>query len=115
MLIARPALELSLRQALSRSPAVALIGARQVGKTTLARDLAQQLKGTLYLDLETSADLRKLEEAEPFLRAKVGRLKILDEVQYAPHLLTEIARHHRSQARSRREIRAVSSAGFGFA
>ena len=90
MFIARPALELSLRQALSRSPAVALIGARQVGKTTLARHVAQQLEGTLYLDLETSADLRKLEEAEPFLRAQVGRLTILDEVQYAPHLLTEL-------------------------
>ena len=90
MFIARPALELSLRQALSRSPAVALIGARQVGKTTLARHVAQQLEGTLYLDLETSADLRKLEEAEPFLRAQVGRLTILDMVQYAPHLLTEL-------------------------
>ena len=69
---------------------MALIGARQVGKTTLARHVAQQLEGTLYLDLETSADLRKLEEAEPFLRAQVGRLTILDEVQYAPHLLTEL-------------------------
>ncbi len=69
---------------------MALIGARQVGKTTLARHFAQLLKGTLYLDLEKSADLRKIEEAEPYLRAQIGRLTILDEVQYAPHLLTEL-------------------------
>ena len=90
MFVPRPALQLALRQALSRSPSVALIGARQVGKTTLARQLARHYDGTLYLDLERQSDLRKLEEAEPFLRGQVGRLTILDEVQYAPHLLAEL-------------------------
>ncbi len=90
MFIRRPALEAALQRALSRSPSVALIGARQVGKTTLARGLARHFEGTLYLDLERPADLRKLEEAEPFLRAQIGRLTILDEVQYAPRLLSEL-------------------------
>ena len=54
-----------LINALKRSPAVALLGARQVGKTTLAKTLGQSLeKPTLYLDLERPSDLAKLQEPE---------------------------------------------------
>lgn len=69
---------------------VALIGARQIGKTTLARKLADQLPGTLYLDLERSADRRKLEDPEAFLQAQAGHLTILDEVQRLPDLFAEL-------------------------
>ncbi|CAG1010966.1 partial putative protein, partial [Burkholderiales bacterium] len=86
----RSQLESTLRQALSRAPVVALIGARQVGKTTLARKLAKEIDGTLYLDLERIGDRRKLEDAEAFLQAQVGHLTILDEVQHTPELFAEL-------------------------
>jgi predicted AAA+ superfamily ATPase len=76
-----------LINALKRSPAVALLGARQVGKTTLAKTLGQSLeKPTLYLDLERPSDLAKLQEPELYLRDQHNRLIILDEVQRLPEL-----------------------------
>lgn len=88
--IPRPSFESALREALSRTPAVALLGARQVGKTTLARHLVQELNGAIYLDLERTSDLRKLEDAEAYLQAQVGHLTVLDEVQHAPSLFAEL-------------------------
>jgi predicted AAA+ superfamily ATPase len=90
MIIARTKLESDLRSALSRAPAVVLLGARQVGKTTLARQLAKESPGALYLDLERTTDLRKLDDAEAFLSAQIGHVTILDEVQYLPELFTEL-------------------------
>lgn len=90
MIIPRPRFESALEQALARAPVVALIGARQVGKTTLARRLAGRVRGTLYLDLERIADRRKLEDAEAFLQAQAGHLTVLDEVQRLPELFAEL-------------------------
>jgi len=90
MMISRPRIEAALERALARAPVVALIGARQVGKTTLARKLADRAKGTLYLDLERIADRRKLEDAEAFLQAQAGHLTVLDEVQRLPELFAEL-------------------------
>ena len=68
-------------------PAVALLGPRQVGKTTLARAIADELgAGALYLDLERPADRRKLEDADAYLRAAGRRLCVIDEVRRAPGL-----------------------------
>ena len=75
-------------ESLSRFPAVALLGPRQVGKTTLARMLPQ-VQGRPppeYLDLENPSDRAKLEDAAGYLRAKADRLLIIDEVQRAPNL-----------------------------
>ncbi|WP_312858789.1 MULTISPECIES: AAA family ATPase [unclassified Rhizobium] len=69
---------------------VALVGARQVGKTTLARKLADRVQGTISLDLERVGDRRKLEDAEAFLQAQVGHLTVLDEVQRLPALFAEL-------------------------
>jgi predicted AAA+ superfamily ATPase len=90
MMIPRPSIEIALEQALARAPVVALIGARQVGKTTLARKLVDRVKGTIYLDLERVGDRRKLEDAEAFLQAQVGHLTVLDEVQRLPALFAEL-------------------------
>lgn len=57
-MIQRPEIQSAVRDALARAPAVALLGARQVGKTTLARRLAREIKGAIYLDLERPADIR---------------------------------------------------------
>lgn len=78
-------IETRLTQRLSQFPAVALLGPRQVGKTTLAR-ACQAAKPALYLDLENPADLEKLSDARGYLGAQSGRLTIIDEVQRAPGL-----------------------------
>lgn len=77
----------SLLTALKRSPAVALLGARQVGKTTLAKTLGSGLgKPSIYLDLERPSDLAKIQEPELYLRDQQNTLVILDEVQRLPEL-----------------------------
>ena len=70
---------------LRQFPTVALIGPRQVGKTTLARELAGAAD-SVYLDLEDPADLAKLDDAGGYLRSFRRRLVVIDEVQRAPGL-----------------------------
>lgn len=66
-------------------PAVALLGARQVGKTTLARAVARD-RDSLYLDLEMPRDRLKLRDPESFLRLHGDKLIVLDEIQRSPDL-----------------------------
>jgi len=73
----------TVREALARQAAVALIGPRQVGKTTLAHELAAG-RDALYLDLEARQDRDKLAEPALFLRNYEDRLVILDEIHRAP-------------------------------
>jgi predicted AAA+ superfamily ATPase len=68
-------------------PAVAILGARQVGKTTLAKQLAASQKyPTLYLDLENPLDVRRLSDPFTFLTANKDKCIIIDEVQTMPSL-----------------------------
>ncbi len=78
--------EAKLWESLKRDPVVAVVGPRQCGKSTLARKVVAGLSGTTYLDLELPSDLRKLEEAEWFLRQQSDRLVCLDEIQRRPDL-----------------------------
>jgi uncharacterized protein len=71
---------------LTHSPAVALLGPRQVGKTTLALDIAAKHPGSIYLDLESEADRFKLSEPELYLSEHLDKLVTLDEVHRAPGL-----------------------------
>lgn len=81
------ALQAVLLRDLTRYPAVALVGPRQCGKTTLARKLAQERKGTVYLDLERPSDRLKLEaDPEAFLKRHADATVCLDEVQRVPAL-----------------------------
>jgi predicted AAA+ superfamily ATPase len=64
---------------------VALLGARQVGKTTLAETISKGMD-SVYLDLEAPEDLLKLSDPAAFLRNHSDRLVILDEIQRAPDL-----------------------------
>jgi hypothetical protein len=75
-----------LRALLRRNPVVALLGARQVGKSTLSRQLAAGWKGTVTVfDLEDPRDVARL--ADPMLAlADLRGLVILDEVQRRPEL-----------------------------
>ena len=78
----------TLTSHLAWSPAVAILGPRQIGKTTLARALLETHPGAIYLDLESPQDRARLGEGPLFLQANVDRLVILDEVQNAPELFS---------------------------
>lgn len=68
-------------------PAVVLLGPRQVGKTTLARQIGTEWQAqATYLDLERPVDQRRLADADGFLRAQAGRLVVVDEIHRAPAL-----------------------------
>ncbi|CAM3564017.1 ATP-binding protein [Polaromonas hydrogenivorans] len=75
----------TVRQALSRQASVALIGPRQVGKTTLALQIGEE-QNALYLDLEDIQERDKLINAAVFLSAYEDRLVILDEIHRVPDL-----------------------------
>lgn len=80
-------IENKLIQGLQAMPVVAILGPRQVGKTTLALSIVNQLsKDTVYLDLESDADFNKLTDAEAFLKRFDDTLLIIDEVQRKPDL-----------------------------
>lgn len=72
-------------QRLREVPAVVLLGPRQVGKTTLALKIAQQLE-SVYLDLESEGDLARLSEPELYLADRLDQLVILDEIHRVPKL-----------------------------
>ena len=74
-----------VKDALNRQAAVALIGPRQVGKTTLAQEISEE-RGALYLDLEDSEDRGKLSDAKLFLEQYEDRLVVLDEIHRVPEL-----------------------------
>lgn len=72
---------------LDEFPAVGLLGPRQVGKTTLADEIAATLEpAPIYLDLESPADLAKLNEPEEYFALHEDRLIVLDEIQRVPEL-----------------------------
>ena len=74
-----------LNAALAEVPAVALLGPRQAGKTTLALEAAKA-RAAVYLDLESEADRAKLAEPELYLSQHEDKLVILDEIQRTPQL-----------------------------
>jgi predicted AAA+ superfamily ATPase len=70
---------------LGQFPAVALLGPRQVGKTTMALEIAKET-GALYLDLEHPSDLAKLADPADYLSRHEDKLVILDEIHRVPEL-----------------------------
>ena len=78
-----------VRDRLSHMPAVALLGPRQVGKTTLAHAISEGRKSA-YLDLESPLDREKLGDATLYLSEHEDDLVILDEVQRTPELFATL-------------------------
>jgi predicted AAA+ superfamily ATPase len=74
---------------LSRTPSVALIGPRQVGKTTIALNIADETS-SIYLDLESSIDLEKVRDIVAFHDDNASKLIILDEVQRLPEIFSQL-------------------------
>ena len=75
--------------ALAEQAAVVLLGPRQVGKTTLALEIAAQT-ASVYLDLEREADRQILTEPDLYLDEQAAKLVILDEVQQMPGLFSSL-------------------------
>lgn len=76
-----------LRKLLKQFPAVALLGPRQVGKTTLARQMGKWKGGkVIHLDLEKASDRQKIGDPELFFESHRDKLVILDEIQTVPEL-----------------------------
>ena len=73
---------------LDTNPAVALLGARQVGKSTLAEMVIKTFPEAIYLDLERPSDLNKLANAEAFFHQFKNKMICLDEIQRSPELFS---------------------------
>lgn len=79
-------MEQEILKALRNNPAVAILGPRQCGKSTLAQKLGKKITRFLYLDLESDTDLNKLSQPELFFQCNADRMICLDEIQRIPHL-----------------------------
>jgi len=80
-------IEEELKELLSYFPVLGLVGARQVGKTTLAKEILKDMeKPCLYLDLELPEDFNKLTEPDLFLNQYQDHCIVFDEVQRVPGL-----------------------------
>ncbi len=76
-----------IQNALTYFPVVGIIGPRQVGKTTLAKQLISELtRPSLYLDLELDTDIARLENAQGYLQSHQEKCVVIDEIQLMPRL-----------------------------
>ena len=101
-----------LHNSIAQFSAVALLGARQVGKTTLAKAISRE-QSSLYLDLEAPEDLLKLSDPGSYLSSNSDKLIILDEIQRAPDLfmvLRGIIDKNREQGRKNGQFLFLGSA-----
>ena len=73
-------------RSLDETPAVVILGPRQIGKTTLAREVAATVPGSVYLDLEEPGDAARLADPARYIEAHAGTLMIFDQVQRMPGL-----------------------------
>ena len=78
----------TVKRRLQNNPAVAVLGPRQCGKTTLAGQIVKKISQSVYLDLENPADLAKLSDPLAFFSLHNEELVCLDEIQRAPELFT---------------------------
>ncbi|RLD35674.1 MAG: hypothetical protein DRI74_10435 [Bacteroidetes bacterium] len=75
-----------IMESLEHFPITAIIGARQVGKTTLAKQVMKHFENALYIDLEKPSDRTMLSDAEQFFKFNNGKLICLDEIQLLPEI-----------------------------
>lgn len=86
MFINRSKLTSNIEESLKKNPIVCLLGPRQCGKTTLAREISKLIQPSTFLDLERDSDLVFLEHPQAFLESRRG-LVVLDEIQRRPDLM----------------------------
>ena len=92
-------------------PGMVLLGPRQAGKTTLARQVAASRPDALFLDLERASDRAALAEPELFLRQNRRRLVVLDEVQHMPDLFAALRPEIDAERRPGRFLLLGSASG----
>jgi predicted AAA+ superfamily ATPase len=80
--------ESTIRQYLKIFPVVAVLGPRQCGKSTLVKTLAKSWSDSLYLDLQSDADLAKLDQPTYFFQSNADKIICLDEIQLVPQLFS---------------------------
>ena len=106
--------EARISDLLTRFPAVAVLGPRQVGKTTLARRIVEELgAAAVYLDLELPSHRAKLSDPELYFSSQEDRLVVLDEIQRVPGLfevLRGVIDERRRQGRRHRQFLLLGSA-----
>jgi predicted AAA+ superfamily ATPase len=71
-------------------PAIALLGPRQCGKSTLANKMISENNNWIYLDLEKASDMRKLNDPELYFSSIGDKSVCLDEIQLRPKLFPEL-------------------------
>lgn len=100
-----------LQERLDFSPGVVLLGARQVGKSTLARAWAAQTPEAVFLDLELPVDRAKLDNPSAFFAAHRDKLVVLDEVQTVPELFVQLRPEIDAERRPGRFLLLGSASG----
>ena len=80
----------SIVEYLEYFPVLVLLGARQVGKTTLIKHIAKKKDDVIFLDLEKESDRLKLTNAELYFNQHGDKLICIDEVQYMPQLFQKL-------------------------
>lgn len=100
-----------LSSRLQHQPAVALLGPRQVGKTTLAREIATRSRDAIFLDLEREADRARLARADLFFPRHRDQLVVLDEVQVMPDLFSKLRPEIDADRRAGRFLLLGSASG----
>ena len=78
----------TVKRRLQNNPAVAILGPRQCGKTTLAGQIVKEFKQSIYLDLENPGDLAKLDDPLAFFSLHNDDLVCLDEIQRVPEIFS---------------------------
>ena len=108
--IQRTALQKRLKELIKNYPAVAILGARQVGKSTLAKQVLKSWKNSIYLDLQLPKDSHQLSDPEAFFEFNKDQLICLDEIQYKPQLF-KILRGVIDQRQRKAQFLILGSAG----
>lgn len=97
-----------IMELLKNNPVVALIGPRQVGKTTLARQVAEYYTSATFFDLENPSSLSRLQDPLLALQPLSG-LIIIDEIQHQPDLF-KILRVLADEPKQKRKFLVLGSA-----
>lgn len=79
-----------IMNSLKHNPACVLLGPRQSGKTTIAREIEKHFQNSIYLDMEDSRDVRKLEDPLAYFARFSDSLIIIDEIQTKPDLFRDL-------------------------
>lgn len=79
-----------IAESIDNNPVVAILGPRQCGKSTLAKELLMKIENSVYLDLQRNSDLRRLDDPELFFQNTKDQLVCIDEIQLKPELFPVI-------------------------